>query len=98
MNGLPLTLETLGTRITMLEQQMHENSESHGKIYARIDSVERGQAVARNSLSNIEKVCDAISADVKVLKERPIKKYDAIVLSAIQGVVTLIIGAIAIFK
>lgn len=96
MNGIPLTLETVATRITILEQSAHENSENHGKIYARIEAVEKGQAVINGSLSNIEKVCAAISADVKSLKEKPAKRYETIVVSAIQGVITLIIGGIAI--
>lgn len=98
MNSAPITLESLAVRVTSLEHTAHENSENHGKIYARIEAVEKGQAVINTSLVNIEKVCDEISADVKALKERPMKRYDAIANAVLQWLVLAILAAVVVFK
>lgn len=98
MNTIPLTLEGLAARITGLEQTAQKNSEDHGKIYARMEAVEKGQAIINVNLSNIEKMCKEISLDVKALKERPIKRYDTVVNAILQWVVVGILGAVIIFK
>lgn len=98
MTNTPLSLETLAIRVATIEKAISENSESHGKLYARIETVEKGQAVINTNLDNIEKLCNEICADVKTLKEKPAKRYDALVNSVMQWLVLAILGAVVVFR
>lgn len=98
MNSLPPTLESLATRVTALEGTAKENHESHGKIYERIDGLEKGHAVLDNSLANIWQVLKEIQADVKEMKARPGKRYDRAVEIIVQWLIVGILGAAVIFK
>lgn len=98
MNSNPPTLESLAVRITSLEGTAKENHESHGEIYARLASLEKGYAVLDNSLTNIWQVLKEIQADVKEMKARPGKKYDKAVEVIVQWLIVGILGAAVIFK
>lgn len=98
MNSTPLTIEALAVRITALEQSAKENHESHGEIYARIESVERGHAILDTSLTNIWTVLKEIQADIKELKEKPAKRWDVIVSETIKWIVVAVLGALVMFK
>lgn len=98
MNNTPLTMEALAVRITALEKKAAENHESHGAIYARIESVEKGHAVLDTSLANIRTVLEEIRADVKDLKEKPARRWDTVVTEALKWIVLAILGAIVVFK
>lgn len=98
MNSLPPTLESLATRVTALETSSKENHESHGKIYERIDGLEKGHAVLDNSLTNIWQVLKEIQADVKEMKARPGKRYDRAVEIIVQWLIVGILGAAVVFK
>lgn len=92
MNSAPLTLETLAVRVTALEHTAERNSEDHGKIYARVEAVEQGQAVVNNNMNNIITVCNEIKQDVKELKEKPVKRWDSLVLAVLQWAVIAAFG------
>lgn len=98
MNSLPPTLESIATRVTALEGTAKENHESHGKIYERLDILEKGHAVLDTSLNNIWTVLKEIQADVKEMKERPGKRYDRVVEIVVQWLIVGILGAAVIFK
>lgn len=95
-------MENLIARINALEQtvaqEKERNSEQRGKMYARIEAVEKGQLAVQINLSNIEKVCQEIKSDVKILKEKPIKRYEGLVNSILQWAALALLGAISIFK
>ena len=98
MNSTPLTIEALAVRITALEESAKENHESHGEIYARIESVERGNAILDTSLTNIWTVLKEIQSDIKELKEKPAKRWDVIVSETIKWIVVAVLGALVMFK
>lgn len=98
MNSFPPTLESLATRVTALENDIKENHESHGAIYARIETVERGHAVLDTSLTNIWTVLKEIQSDVKELKEKPGKRWDIIVSETLKWAVVAALGAMVVFK
>ena len=92
MNSAPLTLETLAVRVTALEHTAERNSEDYGKIYTRVEAVEQGQAVVNNNMNNIIIVCNEIKQDVKELKEKPVKRWDSLVLAVLQWAVIAAFG------
>lgn len=75
-----------------LEHTADKNSEDHGKIYARMETVEKGQAVVNNNMNNIITVCNEIKHDVKELKEKPAKRYDSLINSVVQWAVIAALG------
>lgn len=90
--------EVLASRISTLETEMKENSESHGKIYARLETVEKGHAVMDVNLNNILVALREIQADVKDLKSKPGKRFDKVVDTVVQWLIVAILGAAMIFK
>lgn len=92
------TVETLAVRVKNLEDANVRSSEARGKIYARLEAVESGQAAISTDLSNIEKVCNEIKEDVKDLKERPAKRYEGVVNAVLQWAILALIGGLTIFK
>lgn len=98
LNNTPLTLEALAVRITALENTAKQNHETHGEIFARIESVEKGNAVLDASLQNIWTVLKEIQADVKEMKSRPIKRYDMIANAILQWAILAILGAAVVLK
>lgn len=85
MNSIPLTLESIAARVTSLEQKMDKNSEDHGKIYAKIESVETLQAVTTTKLETIITTLNEVKADVKSFSEKPAKRWDALVTELIRN-------------
>lgn len=83
------SLETLEQRVGQLEDDRDRNRDAHEKIYARLDKLEKVQAVNTKLVEGI----DEIKADVKELKEKPAKRWDNAVNSIIQW---LIIAALAL--
>lgn len=92
------TVETLSIRVAALERKSESNSEDHGKIYGRLESVEKGQGVIQADLRNIQNLCDEIRADVKDLKERPVKRWDGIVNAVVQWFVLGLLASYVVFK
>lgn len=98
LNNTPLTLEALAVRITALENTAKQNHETHGEIFARVESVEKGHAVLDTSLQNIWTVLKEIQADVREMKSRPIKRYDMIANTILQWAILAILGAAVVLK
>lgn len=98
MEKLPLTLDTLAARVTVLERTAHENSESHGKFYARLEQLENGHGILDTNLKNLKDLCEEIRADVKDLKEKPAKRWDMVASEVVKWFVVAALGAMVIFK
>lgn len=98
MNSNPLSLETLGVRVTVLEQAIAKNSEDHGKIYSRMESIETSHAVVINNMENIIAVCNEIKQDVKDIKEKPAKRWEMVVSEVVRWVAIAALGAVVVFK
>ena len=84
MENIPLTLESLATRVKILEHRDLKNSEDHGKFFTRLEKVETGQTVASEKLESISETVNEIKTDVKAIREAPAKKWDTIVLEIIK--------------
>lgn len=98
MNSAPITLESLAVRVTALEHASERNSENHGQLYARIESMEKGYAVVNTNLDNIWTVLREIQSDLKTITDQPRKRMDTIITEAIKYAIIAIFGAITIFK
>lgn len=96
--SLPDTIETLAVRVAALEHERDKNSEAHGKIYERLERMERGHAVVNSNLDNIWKALQEIQADVKSITERPQKRWETIITELIKSGVLIALGAAAILK
>lgn len=98
MNSAPITIESIAARVSALENAEKQNHESHGKLYARMESLEKGHAVLDTNLTNIWKVLNEISADVKEMKARPAKRYDKAVDVIMQWLIVGLLAYASIFK
>ena len=86
LDKLPITPETLATRLTVVEQADHKNSEDHGKFFARIEAIEKSHAVVNTKLDTINAVVQEIKGDVKALSDKPAKRWETVVTEILKWV------------
>ena len=98
MNTLPITMDTIAARLTILEQEFSRNEKSHKEIYGRLEKIEYEHASLQTELKNIYNLLNEISLDVKDMKSRPIKRYDNIINSVLQWLIIAILGASIVLK
>lgn len=102
MNSAPITLESLAVRVAALEHASDNNHESHGAIYARLDSIEKEHSVLRavfdTNLNNIWKVLNEIQADLKEIKGKPGKRWDMVVTESIKWFLLVALGVLVVTK
>lgn len=92
MEHLPLTLETLAARITILEHDKEKNSVDHGKIYGRLETLENGQGVITTKLDSMFDLMTEMRTDLKSITNKPAKRWDMIVSEFIKGLSTAALG------
>lgn len=73
-----------------LERLEQKYSESRQKIYARLESLERSEAVTQERYERILDEIKDINHQLKELSSKPQKRWDAAVL----GVITTLIGGV----
>ena len=90
-------LSAIKSRLETLEAEAQRNQNSHKEFFPRFEQL--GEARARTDaqyvsiLSKLEK----LERLVDELKTRPAKRWDAIVSSALQWLVTAALAAVAFF-
>lgn len=83
---------TMRERISALEEDSKKNAEAHREFYGKFEQMKVDNAVANNNMMNITSTLSEIRADVKELKEKPAKRYDAIVMYIITSVLGALVG------
>ena len=90
----------IAARVDALEGQLDEfqaqNSSSHKEIFGRLNSLERSEAVQEVHytaiMSRLDKdipnKLDALSAKIGAIEQKPAKRWEAVIASAISSVVT----------
>lgn len=79
-------------RISALEEDSKRNAEAHREFYSKFEEMKVAYAVTNNNMANITSTLSEIRADVKELKEKPAKRYDAIVMYIITSVLGALVG------
>ena len=79
-------------RIAALEEDNKRNAEAHREFYGKFEDMKVEYAVTNNNMANITSTLSEIRADVKELKEKPAKRYDAIVMYIITSVLGALVG------
>ena len=74
-----------------LEAQKQHSSLAREKIYDRLGELERGMAT---QYGNIIDRLSSMSADLNALKEKPSKRWEAVVAAIITGVVGYLLAQI----
>lgn len=92
MEHLPLTLETLAARLTILEHDKEKNSVDHGKIYGRLEALENGQGVITTKLDSMFDLMTEMRTDLKSITDKPAKRWDMIVSEFIKGISAAALG------
>ena len=75
-----------------LELEKESRSRSNEKIYDRLGELERGMATVATQYSNIPDRLSTISADLNALKERPGRRWEAVVAALITGAVGFLLA------
>ena len=75
-----------------LELEKEGRTRSNEKIYDRLGELERGMAAVTTQYANITDRLSTISADLGALKERPGRRWEAVVAALITGAVGLLLA------
>ena len=85
-------------RIKNLEEDLREfkerNSKDHKEFYNRLEDVEKDMVSSKSDREHINAKLDEISTDVKSLAEKPAKRYETIVTSALTAIIGALVGFI----
>lgn len=88
------------TRVEALERALESEKESrsraHEKIFDRLGELERGMATVTTQYSNIADRLATISADLNAIKERPGKRWEAVIAAIITGAVGFLLAKFGI--
>ena len=84
------------TRVEALERAMESEKESRSraneKIFDRLGELERGMATVTTQYTNITSQLATIAADLNSIKERPGKRWEAVIAALITGVVGFLLA------
>lgn len=83
-------------RIKILERDLIElktkNSSDHEKFFNRIEKDEKDMVDSKGDIGHIKTQLNEISNNVKILMEKPAKRYDTIVVCIITAIISAIVG------
>lgn len=85
-------------RLNTIEHELDElrrkSSNDNKEFYNRIEFLEKENALLKRDIEHIKETMDEMNENIKTLMQRPQKRYDAIIASAITAVIGGIIGFI----
>ena len=82
----------LTTRVEALERENDRHTETHKEIFARLNEVERTNAVQEAHYTTILDKLDKLTAKVEALEAKPGKRWESIVEKAIWAVAAAVIA------
>ena len=71
------------------------SSETHRQMFGRIGALEQGGAALRAKLDSIEEKLDELNAAVKVLADKPAKRWDGLVDKLVYAAALAVMAWIA---
>lgn len=85
-------------RLNTIEHELDEirrkSSNDNKEFYSRIEFLEKENALLKMDIEHIKETMDEMNENIKTLMQRPQKRYDAIIASAITAVIGGVIGFI----
>lgn len=86
----------VAARVENLENQAEEfqaqNSSSHKEIFARLNSLEKAEAVQEVHYTNIIAKLDNLTTKVTEIEQKPGKRWEALVADVVKLVVAAVVG------
>lgn len=82
----------LEPRISALERANEQHGKTHREIFKRMNEVERDNAVQDAHYKTISKKLDEIGATVKMMADKPGKRWEALVEKALWAVAAAVIA------
>lgn len=79
-------------RIKILEEESGHNKASHEKIYDRLNAIERENSATSVQYDQIMANLKDLKDDVSEIKDRPVKRFDAVQMALISAVISAMIG------
>lgn len=85
-------------RIRQLEVDSEHNQATHKEFFGRFEKLERENAVTDERYQQILCTMGEVKADVRELKEKPAKRWEQLVTTALQWLVLGLLALTMIFK
>lgn len=79
-------------RIAALEEDSKRNQSTHRDFFNRFEEIKVETAVTNRDMLNITSTLSEIRTDVKELKDKPAKRYDAIGMYILTSIVGAVLG------
>lgn len=83
-------------RITALERDSERNQHTHKEFYDKFEGLTTRQAVLDEKFSQIMSGIGDLQKDMKEIKEKPAKRWDAVVSTVLQWAVLLLLGVLTL--
>lgn len=96
MPGCELPECPIAGKVERLEEQLDEyqaqSSNSHREIYSRLNTLETSSAVTQTRYDAIIEKLDGITKKVDELEQKPAKRWETVIASAISAVVAGVVA------
>lgn len=86
-----LQLGSLEHRIERLERESQKSEESRNRLYARLEPLEKENAVTAVQYAQIMGMLNEMKEDIKTLKETPKRRLDSIATTVISVSITAVL-------
>lgn len=83
-------------RIEAIERELDQNHSAHKDFFSKLESISEARVKTDTTLDNVQRMVEEIRVDVKMLKEKPAKRYETVVNQVLQYIITAILAYIAI--
>lgn len=83
-------------RIKRLEDDSIRNTETHRKFYDQLEQCRTNDAVTGERYQTILTTMAEMKNDIAEMKGKPAKRWDAVILSLISGIVGILVGLVSL--
>ena len=91
-------IAVLTQKVLVLERESERNQETHKEFTTRLEEMNSARVRTDVQYTNILTKLEKLENAVEELKEKPAKRWETIVTTALQWLAVAVLAAVAVFK
>ncbi len=91
-------IAVLAQKVLSLEREAERNQETHKEFTSRLEEINNAKVRTDVQYANIMTKLDKLEIAVEELRQKPARRWETIVTTALQWIVVAVMAAIAVFK
>ncbi len=91
-------IAVLAQKVIALERESERNQETHKDFLSRLEEINNAKVRTDVQYANIMTKLDKLESAVEELREKPARRWETIVTTALQWIVVAVMAAIAVLK